>query len=166
MGLFSRFFKRDKEDEARSDLEVEEAAGDEDLSDSLLDDDQIRSALDDLNIDKAISSHQQWKERLMQALDGSSPEILDPEAVCRDDRCDLGRWLHGTGRDRLGHHVAFTALVTSHQSFHRQAAKVIELSQAGRTQEAERELNTSYRHASNRVVLLLKAIRNAIHQAP
>ncbi|GAA6141605.1 CZB domain-containing protein [Hydrogenophaga sp. 5NK40-0174] len=162
MGLFSRFFKRSQAQESLSDFD-DEVVGD-DVSDSLLDDDQIRTALDDLNVDKAIASHEQWKDRLRQALDGSSPEILDPEAVCRDDRCDLGRWLHGTGRERLGHHVAFTALVASHQSFHRQAARVIELSQSGRKQEAERELDTAYRHASNRVVLLLKAIRNALHQ--
>lgn len=159
MGFFSRWFK-----------------GGDEFTDSDLrqhDDDETRTGLDartasavmaELDINKAIAAHENWKHRLQQVLDGTSAEALDPELVCLDDRCELGKWLHGPGRHRLGKYPAFTVLVARHRFFHQQAAAVLAEAQAGQRDQAERLMRTSYQHGSNQVVLLLKELRRGLGQ--
>lgn len=132
---------------------------DDDFSDSLLDDVSIMASAEELDLDQAIASHEAWKTRLRKVLEGTSKEALDPREVCLDDQCELGKWLHGAGQDRLGHTALFTALVSRHRSFHLRAAQVLSFAQAGDLEKAQNLLNTGYRHGSNQVVLLLKALR-------
>jgi len=115
--------------------------------------------LAEIDIDTAIAAHENWKLRLQNYLNGKSTEDLRPELVCLDDRCDLGKWLHGTGKMRLGSYPAFSVLVARHKYFHVQASSVVALAQAGERDKADLALATSYRHASNQVVLLLKELK-------
>ena len=78
------------------------------------------------------------------------------------DRCDLGRWLYGTGRVRLGHYPAFDMLVARHKYFHQQAADVVTAFQSGDQPKAAQLLNGSCRHASNQVLLLLKELKRGL----
>jgi len=130
----------------------------DDFSDSLLDDVSIMASAGELNLEQAIESHEAWKVRLRKILEGTSTEKLDPSIVCLDDQCDLGKWLRGPGLERLGHAPFFSALVSRHRSFHLQAAQVLSLAHAGEKAKAEQMFKTSYRHSSNQVVLLLKAL--------
>ncbi|MFC7434232.1 CZB domain-containing protein [Hydrogenophaga bisanensis] len=157
MGFFSRWFKRD-EDFTVSELMAPDDAGDQPVLDT-----RTKSAvMAELDIHQAIAAHERWKLLLEQVLDGTSCENLDPELVCLDDRCDLGKWLHGPGRDRLGKYPAFTLLVSKHKYFHHQAAQVLREAQAGRREEADRLLRTSFQHGSNQVLLLLKELRRGL----
>ena len=109
--------------------------------------------LAEIDIDTAIAAHENWKLRLQNYLDGKSNEDLKPEVVCLDDRCDLGKWLHGPGQMRLGVYPAFSML---------QASTVLALAQSGDKDKASQTLGTSYRHASNQVVLLLKELKRGL----
>ena len=117
---------------------------------------------DSIDIDAAIASHERWRLQLQDMVNGRSQEVMRPERVCQDDRCDLGRWLYGTGRVRLGHYPAFTMLVARHKYFHQQAAEVVMAFQAGEQQKAVQLLNSSTRHASNQVLLLLKELKRGL----
>ena len=157
MGVFSRWFKRD-EDFTVSELMAPDDAGDQPVLDT-----RTKSAvMAELDIHQAIAAHERWKLLLGQVLDGAACDDLDPELVCLDDRCDLGKWLHGPGRDRLGKYPAFTLLVSKHKYFHHQAAQVLREAQAGRREEADRLLRTSFQHGSNQVLLLLKELRRGL----
>ena len=161
MGFFSRFFGTDKLDKADSSLSR--------LPDSLLEPDELgldaqasAAVLAEIDIDTAIAAHENWKLRLQNVLDGKSSEELRPEVVCLDDRCDLGKWLHGPGGQRLGKYPAFTALVARHNYFHVQASNVLALAQSGEAEKAAQTLGSSYRHASNQVVLMLKELKRGL----
>ena len=120
------------------------------------------AVLAEIDIDTAIAAHENWKLRLQNYLDGKSSEDLKPEVVCQDDRCDLGKWLHGAGKMRLGAYPAFSVLIARHKYFHVQASTVVALSQAGNRKMAAHALESSYRHASSQVMLLLKELKRGL----
>lgn len=155
MGFFSRIFGLDQGAESAS---LPDASGDEPKLDAA----SAAAILAELDIDTAIAAHENWKLRLQNYLDGKSAEELKPEVVCLDDRCNLGQWLHGTGKMRLGGYPAFSVLVSRHKYFHVQASTVVALAQAGEKDKALQTLGTSYRHASNQVILLLKELKRGL----
>lgn len=118
--------------------------------------------LTEIDIDTAITAHENWKLRLQNYLNGNSAETLQPEIVCQDDRCDLGKWLHGPGEKRLGKYPSFSVLVARHKYFHLQASTVVALVQANEKDKAIQTLEGSYRHASTQVVLLLKDLKRGL----
>lgn len=158
MGFFSRWFKS-ADDWSDSDLNSRLSAPD---TEAVLDARTASSVLAELDINKAIAAHEHWKHRLQQVLDGSSGEHLDPAQVCQDDQCELGKWLHGPGRHRLGKYPAFTVLVARHKYFHAQAAAVLEQVQAGHHEQARHLMRTAYQHGSNQVLLLLKELKRGL----
>lgn len=161
MGFFSRLFGTEKLErgaEAGSKLPTSIGAGSEMGVDAAT----ASAILAELDIDTAISAHENWKLRLQNYLDGRSQEDLRPEVICLDDRCDLGKWLHGPGRERLGKYPAFTVLVARHKYFHIQAPSVVALAQTGEREKAQSLIDGAYRHASNQVVLLLKELKRGL----
>jgi hypothetical protein len=161
MGFFSRLFKIREQDPSR--LETTWAV--EDNGSELVLDAEYASMLMteiEIDIDAAIASHEGWRLQLQDMVHGRSSEVMRPERICQDDRCDLGRWLHGTGRDRLGHYPAFDMLVARHRYFHEQAAAVVTSFQAGEQAHAVQLLNGRCRHASNQVLLLLKELKRGL----
>jgi hypothetical protein len=127
-----------------------------------LDAKSANAILAEIDIDTAIAAHENWKLRLQNYLNGNSTENLQADIVCQDDRCDLGKWLHGPGGQRLGKYPAFTVLVARHKYFHLQASNVVALAQANNKEQATKTLEGSYRHASTQVVLLLKELKRGL----
>ena len=155
MGFFSRLFRIKEQDPDSQDTTW---AMEDNGSELVLDAEYAATLMTEIDIDAAIASHEGWRLQLQD----SSQEVMRPERVCQDDRCDLGRWLYGTGRVRLGHYPAFSMLVARHKYFHQQAAEVVTLFQAGEQQKAVQLLNSSCRHASNQVLLLLKELKRGL----
>jgi hypothetical protein len=153
MGFFSRFFR------LNDSREQDKGAPSTDVSLSAKEAAAIRNELD---IDAAIAAHERWKARLQDLLDGKSNERLDPATVCLDDRCDLGKWLHGSGGQRLGKFPAFQLLIERHKYFHLQAAEVLAQSQSGNAENAAKTLNSAYKYASSQVILLLKELKRGL----
>jgi len=121
----------------------------------------VAEAADSLDIQVAISAHENWKIRLQAYLDGKSSEAFNADVICFDDRCDLGKWIHGTGQQRLGKYPGFTALVNSHKMFHYAASNVVTLAQAGKVNEARKMLDGQFSHFSTHVVGALNALQKA-----
>lgn len=162
MGFFSRLFRAESntsKDTTPSAQNSSEFSDDNDLS---FDPKTAATVLAEIDIDIAIAAHENWKVRLQNYLDGKSTEDLNVEVVCRDDKCDLGKWLHGPGGQRLGKYPAFSVLVARHKYFHVQASTIVALGQGGDKETAYRALNSSYIHASNQVVILLKSLKRGL----
>lgn len=156
MGFFSRLFRWDEN--APAARQPAEAAA----SERGLDAATAKAVLAELDIDTAIAAHEHWSARLNAVIKGTSTEQLQPDVVCLDDRCDLGKWLHGPGRARLGSYPTFSVLVARHKHFHMEASAVLSLAQSGDQPRAEQKLQSGYRHASNQVVLLLKELKRGL----
>jgi Chemoreceptor zinc-binding domain len=124
--------------------------------------DQARSALDDLDIQVAISAHENWKNRLQAYLDGTSKEVFDANVVCFDDRCDLGKWIHSSGKAKLGQYPGFTALMSHHKMFHFAASNVVALQSRGKTAEADVILRGQFTQFSKSVVGDLNALSGMV----
>lgn len=77
-----------------------------------------------MNFDDAVAAHIKWKVRLNQFIDGTSTEQLKSETICKDNLCDLGKWIYGDGAkfNKLTH---YKDLVGKHANFHRCAADVV-----------------------------------------
>jgi methyl-accepting chemotaxis protein len=94
------------------------------------------AAAADFDFDGAIEAHRQWKVKLRKAI--AEHEKLDADAICRDDRCPLGKWIHGPGGARWGGRPSFVSLLERHAEFHRVAGGVATAINAGHYTNAER----------------------------
>ncbi|MDP2771615.1 MAG: CZB domain-containing protein, partial [Giesbergeria sp.] len=101
MGFFSRMFKLREQDSSSPETTW---AYEDNASELILDPEYAATLMTEFDIDAAIASHEEWKQRLHNLLAGQSNEVLDPEQVGEYVHCPLGRWLQGEGRERLGHY--------------------------------------------------------------
>lgn len=106
----------------------------------------------EINFFEAVEAHVAWKRRLIDYLNGTSTERLDPALVCQDDCCVLGKWIHGAGKTRFGDIELFKQLTTEHAQFHQQAALVITAHQTGDTAGAKAILAHDFAHQSKKTV--------------
>jgi hypothetical protein len=162
MGFFSQLFGGTDNEVAAVQQNSSRLSSDSEDGEMALDAATASAVLAEIDIDTAIAAHENWKLRLKNYLDKKSAEDLKPEVVCLDDRCDLGKWLHGPGRQHLGHYPAFSVLIARHKFFHLQASTVVALAMSGDREKANQSLDTIYRHASNQVVLLLKELKRGL----
>lgn len=88
----------------------------------------------------AIQAHQAWSQRLRDYIDGKSSEQLDPEVVSCDDKCVLGKWIHGTALPKFGNLNEVEGLRDHHAQFHKIAGNIIRLHDDGQSSEAEQFL--------------------------
>lgn len=106
----------------------------------------------EINFYEAVEAHLSWKLRLNDYLAGRSKEELQPHTICVDNRCVLGKWIHGPGKERFGAIGTFQQLMDEHAKFHYQASKVVEAHQAGNTALAEQILSDQFAHQSKKTV--------------
>ena len=102
-----------------------------------------------MNLDNAVQTHAQWKTKLRSAI--SKHEQLDLIALSRDDRCELGQWLHGEGKASYGGLASHADCVHKHVAFHSEVTKVARAVNAQQFDAAEGMLNggTPYAKASS-----------------
>ncbi len=114
-----------------------------------------KADLASFDFDKAIEAHRNWKVTLRKAI--AHRERLDAETICRDDRCALGQWIHGTGGERFGSRKLFTDLLSRHASFHIAAGEAAQRINAGSYEDAERLIGSgsNFARASTEVTTLL-----------
>ena len=125
----------------------------------------IAKIVNTVDIDMAIASHENWKYRLQAFLDGRSTEKFVAEEICFDDSCDLGKWIHGAGKAKLGNFPGFTALQGHHKMFHYAASNVVALAQAGKTEEANKMLDVQFTQQSAEVVRDLRMLKALAEEA-
>lgn len=118
-----------------------------------------------MDLDHALEAHVAWKVHFRMAI--LEQGTVDADCIGREDCCDLGRWLHGEGRARLGGLAAFAACVERHRAFHDAAGRIARAINAGRLEEAARLLRPSGAFTlgsaglGNALVGLLEAVRAA-----
>lgn len=112
----------------------------------------------EINIPDAVLAHVNWKVRLQKYIDGKSDEQLDPMLICRDDQCDLGKWIHGPATNRFHADKSFHTLRADHAQFHYVAANVVRYVQENDRAGAEALLKGEYARVSHHVVQLLNEL--------
>jgi methyl-accepting chemotaxis protein len=117
-----------------------------------------------VDFDQAIKAHSAWKQKLADYLERPDG-TLDPAVVGRDDRCPLGQWLHGEGRDQASQ--TFDDLRRAHAEFHECAGDIVRQVDSGASVRAERLLGdgSDFAKRSLRCITLIvsmKRIANGI----
>jgi len=107
---------------------------------------------DEINIMEAINAHVRWKIRLEKYVDGTSEEKLDPKIICRDDQCQLGKWINGPALAHFQDDAGLVTLRDDHAQFHIIAGEVVNKMHANDKVAAEDLLKGEYMEASRKVV--------------
>ena len=84
-----------------------------------------------LDFRSAVDAHMKWKIQLEGCINGTSSTQWHVDAVCRDDQCILGKWIHNKGAEMFGFSETFSDLKAHHADFHRCAASVLAVAQSG-----------------------------------
>jgi hypothetical protein len=117
----------------------------------------------EVNILEAINAHVHWKVRLLSYRNGLSEENLEPAQVCRDDLCDLGKWIHGAAKHVFLGYDEFMELQEKHAYFHAVAGKVVQHVQEQNYASADKLLASEYSRASREVVQALAEFEQHLH---
>lgn len=115
-----------------------------------------------MNFDDAIKVHSDWKLKLSSYL-RKPDKTLRGADVCLDNRCELGKWVHGEG----GKHAAlaeFKELKVNHARFHKAAAAIVDKANSGQPVAAETALGSAseFSEVSRTVVSNIMAMKRAL----
>ena len=108
------------------------------------------------DLQREIARHMQFKGRLRNLLAGTG-ETLDAARIEHDGSCELGAWLRGAD-EGLRRQPQYAKLVQSHEDFHRCAAQVIRLHDAGNADEARLLLCGEFTKLANETVQGIDAL--------
>lgn len=105
-----------------------------------------------MDFDKAIDVHVQWKDKLAAYI-ANPDRSLKSATVELDDRCELGKWLHGEGRKNCKL-PEFEKVVSDHARFHKAAGDIIRKADSRQLTKGEVALGAKSEYAtiSNAVV--------------
>lgn len=103
-----------------------------------------------------IAQHGMWKSRLLKSLETKSNEF-DVNVVKTDNNCAFGKWLHGSISDNLKNSSTYTIIKETHAKFHIETARILQLINEGKMDEAKRSLqmDTEYAVISSKLTLLM-----------
>lgn len=104
-----------------------------------------------MNPDDAIAAHLAWKHALREAVRTGAAVNLDPAALDRPDRCELGLWLEGP----LACFEGDGQLRELHRQFHLLAAELVRRLQVGGRPESLASLERQLEDLSTRMVTRL-----------
>lgn len=116
-----------------------------------------------MNFDEAVAAHIKWKIRLAQFIDGTGGEKLVSSAICKDNLCDLGKWIYGDGAKykSLAH---YQDLVKKHANFHVCAGEVVKKVESGDKAGAKNLLGGAFASASKETVAAIMDLRKEAGQ--
>jgi hypothetical protein len=119
-----------------------------------------------MNFDDAITAHSQWKLRLLNVINGTSTETLDPQVVGADDKCVLGKWIYGEAK-QYSHLPEYMALVQEHANLHKCASGVLRLVSAGEIENARSRIDRDgpFIDASIRTINAIRSLRRKVEPA-
>ena len=106
----------------------------------------------------AISAHIDWRMKLSNYV-ANPDNSLNPDHVCKDNNCALGKWIYGDGQEiNKVDSSLYGNLKDSHAQFHKIAANIIQLANAGNKNEVNRLLahGGEYMKISDRTVQLIE----------
>ncbi|MEZ5403465.1 MAG: CZB domain-containing protein [Bryobacteraceae bacterium] len=118
--------------------------------------------MDASQIDKWVAAHGMWKARLNTAIENGKLDV--PAATVRlDNYCDFGKWLYGAsipdGQKQTEHYTKVKAL---HADFHKAAAAVAALAEAGKPVEARNRMGGEFAKVSSQLTLAMTAWKKSL----
>jgi len=110
-----------------------------------------------MNAEAAIKAHVEWKGKLRAYLSAPN-KSLNPVEIEKDNKCELGKWLHSEGAKHAGKQT-YKDLVVEHAKFHKAAADVVRRADAGQKVMEETMLGnkSTFSSVSGKVVELIIA---------
>jgi hypothetical protein len=113
-----------------------------------------------MDFDGAIRAHTEWKMKLKTYIkkpDGS----LKAAAVCLDNKCPLGQWIHGEGT-KWSSLAEYAELKTEHAKFHTCAADIIRKADTGKDTSEEMALGSTsaFANTSSSVVSAIMKMKS------
>jgi methyl-accepting chemotaxis protein len=111
-----------------------------------------------VDFDAIIDAHQSWKQKLRSAIAGGNERNLDPDEVCKDNVCALGKWIYSAGK-AFEHLSEYEPLRRSHAEFHVCAADILRKAQAGEKDAASNLLVGDFFELSNRTIHNIVAMK-------
>lgn len=109
--------------------------------------------LSGLDLKQVLDVHMAWKDRLQHKLNGTSLENISIAVVAQDNQCELGKWLHGPGRELYAALPEYDELRKSHADFHLCAGEILLEHDGGNTEKATQILRGRFRDLSNHIQL-------------
>lgn len=116
-----------------------------------------RTKHEGFDFDEAIELHKGWNWKLLDFISGRG-EPVNPDMVCRDDLCDLGKWIHGVGAASVDEDGDYLRLRKGHADFHKCAADVIRLQLQNENQRARQTLIGQLLPVTHEVVRLIRLV--------
>jgi hypothetical protein len=112
-----------------------------------------------MDLDQAGQVHNEWKVKLRMAI--AKEEPLDAAEISADNRCSLGKWLHGEAKRQFGGLTSYAECLSKHAAFHQEAEKVAQNINAKNFAQAKAMLaaNTPYALAANNFIIALGLLR-------
>jgi hypothetical protein len=98
-------------------------------------------------IDKALQSHQAWKNTFQSAIDGLDAEKLLQLEIDATG-CEFGLWLKSVCALPIATTPAFTEVITTHAEFHRIASEIVSLLHRAEVDAAQHLLDTAFQSIS------------------
>lgn len=113
-------------------------------------------------IRKAIGAHGAWKLRLKTAVTLKRTD-LEPATVKCDDKCEFGKWLHGSSlNDEVKSGMPYKVTTRLHAEFHECASKVVERVIYKDTNGASAILEGEYAQRSDKLMRALNKWRREL----
>ncbi len=112
----------------------------------------------EVDFDTIIDAHQAWKKKLRSAIAGGEERQLNPDEVCKDNQCALGKWIYGAGK-AYESSADYEPLRHTHAEFHVCAADILRKTQQGDKDGANNLLVGDFFDLSNRTVQHIVAMK-------
>jgi methyl-accepting chemotaxis protein len=78
-----------------------------------------------MDLKHAIEKHAEWKLKFRSAI--SKKETMDAGNISKDTCCDLGKWLHGEAKAKLGSLKSHSVCVSKHAASNAVGVAVLQL---------------------------------------
>ncbi|MDI1299719.1 methyl-accepting chemotaxis protein [Methylotenera sp.] len=112
----------------------------------------------------AENAHAKWKMRLVQFVGGQSHEDFDEAAVSCDDKCDLGKWIHGPAT-KYSSMTEYKNLRTSHAEFHKTVGAIVHSVHEQDKESARLLLGGDFATASKKTISAIQTMRTKVEPA-
>lgn len=112
-----------------------------------------------MDLNEAVGKHAEWKLKFRKAI--AEHATMDAETIAKDNCCELGKWLHGEAKAKLGNFSSYAECIAKHAAFHTEAGKVAKAINAKSYIEAESMISsdTAYLAASSAVGLAIMHLK-------
>jgi len=128
-----------------------------------LPDSDIEIVKNEINIMDEINAHIAWKMQLQNYLDGNAGAKIELNEIAHDDRCGLGKWLHGPAQQRFGaNNEGIKLLTAQHARLHAAASFVVRNIEGNDLATARKIMNGEFRKVFHEVMNTLGVLSTAL----